>query len=108
MPYKCRYCGGVYCSDHRLPENHRCEGLTRIRENPRWKDYAAEVRRRQTEAKRSTSQDRWDREEARGHRFLRGSPFSRGPSDGTQGMRTYLLAILLVSVVAAIAIKVLL
>ena len=27
MPYKCRFCGGTYCGDHRLPENHDCVGL---------------------------------------------------------------------------------
>jgi membrane associated rhomboid family serine protease len=27
MPYQCRLCGGTYCSDHRLPENHQCPGL---------------------------------------------------------------------------------
>lgn len=27
MPYNCRYCGGQFCSAHRLPENHDCPGL---------------------------------------------------------------------------------
>ena len=27
MPYRCRLCGGTYCADHRLPENHDCPGL---------------------------------------------------------------------------------
>ncbi|MFB6254123.1 MAG: rhomboid family intramembrane serine protease [Halobacteriaceae archaeon] len=27
MPYHCRMCGGTYCSEHRLPENHNCSGL---------------------------------------------------------------------------------
>ena len=27
MPYKCNRCGGVFCPDHRLPENHNCPGL---------------------------------------------------------------------------------
>jgi membrane associated rhomboid family serine protease len=27
MPYQCRHCGGTYCADHRLPENHSCPGL---------------------------------------------------------------------------------
>jgi membrane associated rhomboid family serine protease len=27
MPYHCRHCGGTFCSDHRLPENHSCPGL---------------------------------------------------------------------------------
>jgi membrane associated rhomboid family serine protease len=27
MPYNCRHCGGTFCSEHRLPENHGCPGL---------------------------------------------------------------------------------
>jgi membrane associated rhomboid family serine protease len=27
LPYNCRRCGGSYCSEHRLPENHNCTGL---------------------------------------------------------------------------------
>ena len=27
MPYQCRYCGGTYCADHRLPESHACPAL---------------------------------------------------------------------------------
>jgi len=27
MSFKCRYCGEKFCSEHRLPENHDCEGL---------------------------------------------------------------------------------
>jgi len=27
MPYNCRFCGGTYCAEHRLPENHNCTGL---------------------------------------------------------------------------------
>ena len=30
LPYNCRYCGGQFCSTHRLPENHDCSGLDRI------------------------------------------------------------------------------
>jgi len=29
FPFICSYCGGVFCSTHRLPENHRCPGLRR-------------------------------------------------------------------------------
>ncbi|MFH1820896.1 MAG: rhomboid family intramembrane serine protease [Methanobacteriota archaeon] len=25
LPFKCSYCGGTFCAEHRLPENHRCE-----------------------------------------------------------------------------------
>ena len=24
LPFKCKYCGGSYCKEHRLPENHKC------------------------------------------------------------------------------------
>lgn len=27
LPYKCKYCGGTFCSEHRLPENHNCPGI---------------------------------------------------------------------------------
>ncbi|AKH97156.1 rhomboid family intramembrane serine protease [Halanaeroarchaeum sulfurireducens] len=27
MPYQCRFCGGTFCADHRLPESHDCPGL---------------------------------------------------------------------------------
>ena len=27
MPYQCRMCGGTFCAEHRLPENHSCPGL---------------------------------------------------------------------------------
>jgi len=28
MPYTCNRCGNAYCSDHRLPESHRCGTVT--------------------------------------------------------------------------------
>ena len=27
LPYQCRRCGGTFCAEHRLPENHNCPGL---------------------------------------------------------------------------------
>jgi hypothetical protein len=24
LPFKCKYCGGSFCKEHRLPENHQC------------------------------------------------------------------------------------
>lgn len=35
LPYRCRYCGGTFCSRHRLPENHSCEGLRDLSERMR-------------------------------------------------------------------------
>ena len=31
LPFRCSYCGGYYCSKHRLPEFHGCTGLYRRR-----------------------------------------------------------------------------
>ncbi len=30
IPYTCGYCNDSFCSDHRLPENHNCEGLEEL------------------------------------------------------------------------------
>jgi len=30
MPYTCGYCNGSFCPEHRLPENHDCEGLDEL------------------------------------------------------------------------------
>lgn len=27
LPFKCKYCGGTFCSEHRLPEKHNCVGF---------------------------------------------------------------------------------
>lgn len=27
LPFKCPYCGGHFCSDHRLPERHECQHI---------------------------------------------------------------------------------
>ncbi|MFB6154988.1 MAG: rhomboid family intramembrane serine protease [Haloferacaceae archaeon] len=27
LPYQCKRCGGTFCAEHRLPENHDCPGL---------------------------------------------------------------------------------
>jgi uncharacterized protein len=34
LPFKCRYCGGTFCSVHRLPENHSCPGLKMLKQRP--------------------------------------------------------------------------
>ena len=31
MPFHCRYCKDPFCSEHRLPEEHRCVKLRQIR-----------------------------------------------------------------------------
>ena len=27
LPFECRYCGGKFCAEHRLPEAHNCKGI---------------------------------------------------------------------------------
>lgn len=31
LPYKCKFCGWTYCSEHRLPERHSCPGLDKLK-----------------------------------------------------------------------------
>jgi membrane associated rhomboid family serine protease len=33
LPFKCRFCGKVFCSQHRLPEQHACEGLENLKQH---------------------------------------------------------------------------
>ncbi len=33
IPFKCRFCGKTFCSRHRLPEQHACEGLEQLKKN---------------------------------------------------------------------------
>jgi len=35
MPYTCSFCGQKYCSEHRLPENHTCDGLSSYKKGVR-------------------------------------------------------------------------
>lgn len=35
LPYKCKFCGWTYCSEHRLPENHECPGLETLKTQAR-------------------------------------------------------------------------
>jgi len=37
MPFKCKFCGNTYCSEHRLPENHGCSGLEIYKEESKTK-----------------------------------------------------------------------
>lgn len=34
LPFQCKYCGGTFCSAHRLPENHECPGLRMMKQRP--------------------------------------------------------------------------
>lgn len=101
MPYRCRYCNGLFCPDHRLPENHDCPGLKGLRENPRWRDYAKQVHRR-SEASGTARSGRWDREEERG--FPGRSFLAGGASSEVESVKRILIFILIISLAAAIVI----
>ncbi len=112
MPYRCRYCGGTYCPDHRLPENHQCPGLTNLKDNPRWRDYAAQVRRR--DATLVPRHDRWDREEESARSRIFGGS-SRSPfgapvraSRDIESIRNAFAGLLMVLLVLALMIRLLL
>ncbi len=32
LPFKCKFCGDYFCSEHRLPEKHECIGLIKFKE----------------------------------------------------------------------------
>ncbi len=34
LPFRCPYCGGKFCEEHRLPENHNCPSLRQRRNVP--------------------------------------------------------------------------
>jgi membrane associated rhomboid family serine protease len=35
MPFTCKFCGGSFCYNHRLPESHDCHGLIKLKERAR-------------------------------------------------------------------------
>ncbi|MBU4076385.1 MAG: rhomboid family intramembrane serine protease [Euryarchaeota archaeon] len=35
MPFVCKFCGGSFCYNHRLPESHNCPGLVKLKERVR-------------------------------------------------------------------------
>ncbi len=35
LPFRCQYCGGYFCAEHRLPENHQCPGIMQARASRR-------------------------------------------------------------------------
>ena len=51
LPFRCSYCGGSFCAEHRLPEVHRCYGIKlapspdRVRVAERHKVSTAPMRR---------------------------------------------------------------
>lgn len=42
MPFRCPYCGGLFCEEHRLPEAHNCPSLRELRNVPHYSEVHAE------------------------------------------------------------------
>lgn len=30
LPFRCKYCGQLFCHEHRLPERHKCDGVKAV------------------------------------------------------------------------------
>ena len=41
-PFKCHYCGGYFCCEHRVPESHNCTNLPKI--NPYYKPFIQSIK----------------------------------------------------------------
>ncbi|MFB6271118.1 MAG: AN1-type zinc finger domain-containing protein [Halobacterium sp.] len=50
ISYTCNECGGTFCSEHRLPEAHRCEGLLSKDREEWFKDELSVRENRQSES----------------------------------------------------------
>ncbi len=51
LPFHCKYCGGYFCGNHRLPEDHNCRGIKKENEKARekWKlALTSEPKRKET------------------------------------------------------------
>ncbi|MGQ4912162.1 MAG: AN1-type zinc finger domain-containing protein [Candidatus Thorarchaeota archaeon] len=85
--FTCPYCGGLFCSEHRLPESHGCPELHRVRES-------AKKRVRDSVAPDIT----YGNETVRRQRFRRRTSLSRGRFSSTE-IRDLSIAIILVILV---------
>lgn len=63
MAYTCNECGGTFCSDHRLPEAHRCETLLSKESDAWFKDELSVRENRQSERVRRNSKAECEAEE---------------------------------------------
>ncbi len=54
MSFTCHYCGEKFCSEHRLPENHDCEGL----ESGKKEEYMPDEKQ-ETEESSSQQSEKW-------------------------------------------------
>jgi len=91
MPFSCKFCGNKFCSEHRLPENHQCEGLVRFKEE------------------RPRQLDKWiyepfRAEKKRGRAARRLSPLDRlkGASDRRKALYLVLIGVVILTLYATL------
>jgi len=51
LPFRCPYCGGLFCEEHRLPEAHNCPSLREKRYVPHYSAVHVEYSERQKNGK---------------------------------------------------------
>jgi len=60
MPFRCKFCGELFCSQHRLPENHQCSGLEEYKRRAREeKSFVYEPFRSKEEEKAEKASLNW-------------------------------------------------
>lgn len=58
MPFKCKFCSRYFCSEHRLPENHECQGLEEYKkEKVEKSDFTYEPFKEENFEKKKTQQE---------------------------------------------------
>ena len=64
LPWRCKFCGRHFCSNHRLPESHDCEGLKAYKErnSERWKNSFIESSHSDPE-----NEDTWEKSRKKDH-----------------------------------------
>jgi len=83
LGYTCSYCGGTFCGEHRLPENHGCPGLVASTDD-RWFDEKLDTARHRGEVVRA------------------GGTLSSADSTGFSARTLLVVAVVLVVVLGAI------
>ncbi|MDY6771462.1 MAG: rhomboid family intramembrane serine protease [Candidatus Nanohaloarchaea archaeon] len=99
MPFTCKFCGDSFCSTHRLPENHDCDGLDdyKRREKEESSEVTYDIQRKEEEHREQEERQRnvFDRGKAKlrswkrkAKRWLNGGRSQRSFMPGQQVRRS--------------------
>lgn len=102
LPFKCKYCGGTYCKEHRLPEYHQC--TFELKSIPVVPSTLSESSSRSSRSHRTSRNfkkymKRQDKEKKKDVKFYRNYPTNRTEF---QGIKLLLLLIVIFSILAII------